>query len=67
MVFAFTPPAVLELGNAGGFDLDCRIAAISVTTSSRGAQINSFGMAAQSPVLAKVRPNGIDDAPQISH
>jgi len=64
MVFAFTPPAVLELGNAGGFDLELQDRGNLGHDQLIAARNQLLGMAAQSPVLAKVRPNGIDDAPQ---
>src|SRR5258707_909318 len=64
MVFAFTPPAVLELGNAGGFDLELQDRGNLGHDQLLAARNQLLGMAAQSPVLAKVRPNGIDDAPQ---
>src|SRR6267154_148464 len=64
MVFAFTPPAVLELGNVGGFDLELQDRGNLGHDQLIAARNQLLGMAAQSPVLAKVRPNGIDDAPQ---
>ncbi|TWH64208.1 multidrug efflux pump [Azomonas agilis] len=64
MVFAFAPPAVMELGNASGFNLfleDRTGLGHEVLMQAR----NQFlGLAAQSPVLTAVRPNGLNDEPQ---
>ncbi|MGB8842666.1 MAG: efflux RND transporter permease subunit, partial [Aliidongia sp.] len=62
--FAFAPPAVLELGNATGFDfelLDTTNQGHAALVAARGQLL---GMAAQDPRLTGVRPNGIDDEPQ---
>src|SRR2546427_138781 len=64
MVFAFTPPAVLELGNAGGFDLELQDRGNLGHDQLIAARNQLLSMAAESSVLAKVRPNGLDDAPQ---
>jgi multidrug efflux pump len=63
-IFVFSPPAVLELGNASGFDLEL------VDQNNLGhekllAARNKFlALAAADPKLAQVRPNGLDDTPQ---
>ncbi len=65
MVFALVPPAVQELGNATGFDVQL------VDTGGIGheklvqARNMMLGMAAQDPRLAQVRPLSLDDAPQL--
>jgi hydrophobe/amphiphile efflux-1 (HAE1) family protein len=63
-VFAFAPPAVLELGNATGFDLELK----DVTNQGHAALLNArnmlLGMAAKDPLLSQVRPNGLNDEPQ---
>jgi len=64
MVFAFAPPAMPELGTSGGF--------VFYLTDNSGlghetltAARNQFlGSAMQNPLLANVRPNGQEDAPQ---
>ena len=61
MVFAFTPPAVLELGNASGFDLELQDRGNLGHEKLIEARNQLLGMAAQSRMLAKVRPNGLDD------
>lgn len=63
MVFAFTPPAVLELGNARGFDLQLQDRGNLGHDKLIEARNQLLSMAAQNPALAKVRANGLDDAP----
>ncbi|HEY9109842.1 MAG TPA: efflux RND transporter permease subunit, partial [Roseateles sp.] len=64
-VFAFAPPAVLELGNASGFDVYLQDQG-GVGREALVAARNQFlGMAAKDPTLMAVRPNGLEDAPQL--
>lgn len=64
MAFAFAPPAVFELGNASGFDFQL-IDEVGVGHEKlMEARNQLLGMAAKSPVLAAVRPNGLNDEPQ---
>jgi multidrug efflux pump len=66
MAFAFVPPAVLELGNATGFDLEL-VDRGNVGHDALMAARNQFlGMAMKQPEFAphSVRPNGLDDEPQ---
>ncbi len=62
--FVFAPPAVMELGNASGFDFMLQDRAGVGHEKLLAARNQLLGEAAQSPVLARVRPNGIEDAPQ---
>ena len=64
MVFAFAPPAVLELGNASGFDVFLQDRAGVGHEQLMAARNQFLGMAAQSKILAGVRPNGLNDEPQ---
>jgi multidrug efflux pump len=64
MVFAFVPPAVLELGNATGFDFELKDIAGNGHAALLQARNMLLGMAAQDPLLAGVRPNGLNDEPQ---
>ncbi|MFA9219485.1 MAG: efflux RND transporter permease subunit, partial [Sphingomonadaceae bacterium] len=64
MVFAFAPPAVLELGNASGFDLQLQDQGGVGHEALMAARNQLLGMAAQSKLLMAVRPNGQDDTPQ---
>ncbi|MAY08401.1 MAG: hydrophobe/amphiphile efflux-1 family RND transporter [Pseudomonadales bacterium] len=64
MVFAFAPPAVMELGTASGFNVYLQDNAGAGHDVLMQARNQLLGMASQSPVLANVRPNGQDDQPQ---
>jgi multidrug efflux pump len=64
MVFAFAPPAVLELGNASGFDLMLQDTGGVGHAALTAARNQMLGMAAQSKVIVGVRPNGQEDTPQ---
>ncbi|MBY0239836.1 MAG: efflux RND transporter permease subunit [Burkholderiaceae bacterium] len=64
MVFAFTPPAVLELGNAGGWDLQLQDQGGVGHERLMAARNQLLGMASKSPLLMGVRPNGQEDTPQ---
>ncbi|AZD28085.1 efflux RND transporter permease subunit EmhB [Pseudomonas chlororaphis] len=64
MVFAFAPPAVLELGNATGFDVFLQDRAGIGHEKLMEARNQFLGMAAQSKILSQVRPNGLNDEPQ---
>ena len=63
-VFAFTPPAVTELGNATGFDLQLQDQASLGHQALMAARNQLLGMAAQNPALIAVRPNGLEDTPE---
>jgi len=63
-IFTFQPPAVLELGNATGFDLELEDRGQLGHEKLLAARNQLLGMAEQSPILAAVRPNGLEDAPQ---
>lgn len=63
-VFAFYPPAVIELGNASGFDLQLLDRGGLGHEALTNARNQLLGMAAQNPALAGVRPNGLADVPQ---
>ncbi|WP_284945478.1 efflux RND transporter permease subunit [Acidisoma cladoniae] len=64
MVFAFAPPAVLELGNATGFDFELMDNGSAGHDALMNARNMLLGMAAQDPRLVGVRPNGLNDEPQ---
>jgi len=64
MVFAFAPPAVLELGNASGFDLQLQDIGGVGHEALIAARNQLLGMAAKNPLLMGVRPNGQDDTPE---
>jgi len=64
LIFAFQPPAVLELGNASGFDMELLDKANLGHDKLLAARNQLLGMAAKDPRVAAVRPNGIEDASQ---
>ncbi|PWU30391.1 hydrophobe/amphiphile efflux-1 family RND transporter [Pseudomonas sp. RW407] len=64
MVFAFAPPAVLELGNAVGFDIYLQDQAGVGHEALMQARNKFLQLASQNPVLQRVRPNGLNDEPQ---
>jgi multidrug efflux pump len=64
MVFAFVPPAVIELGNANGFDFQLQDQGGVGHAALIQARNQLLGMASQNPLLVAVRPNGMDDTPQ---
>ena len=64
MAFAFAPPAVQELGNSAGFDFYLKDNAGLGHEALTAARNQFLQEAAQSKLLANVRPNGQDDTPQ---
>jgi hydrophobe/amphiphile efflux-1 (HAE1) family protein len=64
MVFAFAPPAITELGNATGFNFQLLDRGGLGHEALMGARSQLLGLAAQSPVLTGVRPNGQNDEAQ---
>ncbi|WP_427978018.1 efflux RND transporter permease subunit [Agarivorans sp.] len=63
LVFAFVPPAVIELGTANGFDLYLQDRNGQGHDKLIEARNKLLGLAAQNPNLVGVRPNGQEDAP----
>jgi len=64
-VFAFAPPAVPELGIAGGFNFYLKDNAGRGHVALTQARNQFLGMAAKDKLLANVRPNGQEDTPQL--
>jgi len=65
MVFAFNLPAIIELGNATGFDFELIDQGNLGHEKLTQARNQLFGMIAQHPdTLVGVRPNGLEDTPQ---
>jgi multidrug efflux pump len=62
-VFAFAPPAVIELGTSNGFDFYLQDKSGQGHQKLIDARNQLLGMAAQNPSLTGVRPNGQEDAP----
>jgi len=64
-VFVLVPPAVRELGNSSGFDLELEDRGGIGHDRLTAARNQLLSMAKADPVLAGVRPNGQDDTPQL--
>ncbi len=63
-VFAFPPPAVMELGRAGGFDFELQDRSGVGHEALMAARNQLLGMAAKDPRLTRVRPSGLEDVSQ---
>jgi len=64
-IFALSPPAIPELGTATGFTFRLQDRGGNGHNALVAARNQMLGMAAQSKVLAGVRPDGLEDAPQL--
>ena len=64
-IFALSPPAIPELGTATGFTFRLQDRGSNGHAALLAARNQMLGMAAQSKVLAGVRPDGLEDAPQL--
>jgi len=64
MAFAFAPPAVIELGQAKGFDFQLLDRGGLGHAELMAGRNQLLGMASQDPALTKVRPNGLEDVPE---
>jgi multidrug efflux pump len=64
LAFAFSPPAVVELGQANGFDFQLQDRGGLGHDRLMEARNQLLGMAMKKPKLIAVRPNGQDDSPQ---
>jgi hydrophobe/amphiphile efflux-1 (HAE1) family protein len=65
MVFAFTPPAVSELGTATGFEVQLQDRAGHGHDALMAARNQLLGLASQHPALTRVRPSGQEDTTQL--
>lgn len=63
-IFALTPPALPALGQVSGFNLYLKDEAQLGREALMNARNMLLGQAAQSSLLANVRPNGREDGPQ---
>ncbi len=64
MVFVFPPPAVMELGQAKGFDFQLQDRGGLGHEKLMEIRNQLLGMAAQDPRIIRVRPNGMEDVPE---
>jgi hydrophobe/amphiphile efflux-1 (HAE1) family protein len=63
-VVAFPPPAVLELGNATGFDFELEDLGNVGHEALMKARDQLVRIAQQDPAIGSLRPNGLSDEPQ---
>jgi hydrophobe/amphiphile efflux-1 (HAE1) family protein len=63
-VFVFTPPAVTELGNANGFELQLQDRGGVGHDALIAARNQLLELSRRDPRLAKVRPSGLEDTPE---
>ncbi|WP_068114293.1 efflux RND transporter permease subunit [Tropicimonas marinistellae] len=64
MVFPIVPPSVIELGNVSGFDFYLQAQGGQTHEQILTARNQLLGMATQSPLIASIRPSGLEDAAQ---
>jgi len=64
-IFPLSPPPIPELGTASGFSFRLQDRAGNGHEALLAARNQMLGMAAQSKALAQVRPDGLEDAPQL--
>ena len=65
MVFALVPPAVQELGQSSGFDVEMEDRGNLGHDGLMAARNQFLQLAAKDPLLQGVRPNGLDDTAQL--
>lgn len=64
-IFPLAPPPIPELGNATGFTFRLQDRGGQGHAALIGARNQLLGMASKSKVLTQVRPDGLEDAPQL--
>ncbi len=64
-IFPLSPPPIPELGSASGFSFRLQDRAGQGFDALLAARNQLLGLVAQSPVLAQVRPDGLEPAPQL--
>jgi multidrug efflux pump len=64
-IFPLSPPPIPELGTASGFTFRLQDRGGNGHEALLAARNQLLGMAAQSKVLTQVRPDGLEDAPQL--
>ncbi|MBG6070596.1 MULTISPECIES: efflux RND transporter permease subunit [unclassified Polaromonas] len=64
-VFPLSPPPIPELGSASGFTFRLQDRSGAGGAALLAARNQLLGMAGKNPVLAQVRPDGLEDAPQL--
>jgi len=64
-IFVLSPPPIPELGNSTGFAFRLQDRGSNGHDALVNARNQLLGMAMKSPVLTGVRPDGLEDAPQL--
>ncbi|MGE0498397.1 MAG: efflux RND transporter permease subunit [Ramlibacter sp.] len=64
-IFALSPPAIPELGTASGFNFRLQDRGGNGHAALLAARNQLLGAASKSKILAGVRPDGLEDAPQL--
>jgi multidrug efflux pump len=64
-IFPLSPPAIRELGRSNGFALRLQDRSGAGRTALLAARNQLLGLAAKSPLLTAVRPDGLEDAAQL--
>ena len=64
-IFPLSPPPIPELGTASGFTFRLQDRAGKGHDALVAARNQLLGLAAKSPVLTQIRPDGLEDAPQL--
>ncbi len=64
-IFPLSPPPIPELGSSSGFSFRLQDRAGLGHDALLAARNQLLGMAAQSKVITQVRPDGLEDAPQL--
>ena len=64
-IYPLSPPPIPELGNASGFSFRLQDRSGQGHQALLNARNQLLGMASQSKVLSQVRPDGLEDAPQL--
>jgi multidrug efflux pump len=65
-IYPLSPPPIPELGNSSGFTFRLQDRAGLGHQALVNARNQMLGMASKSPVLTQVRPDGLEDAPQLT-
>jgi multidrug efflux pump len=64
-IYPLSPPPIPELGNASGFSFRLQDRSGAGHEALINARNQLLGMASQSKILTQVRPDGLEDAPQL--
>jgi multidrug efflux pump len=65
IIFPLNPPPIPELGTASGFNFRLQDRGAAGHDALVAARNQLLGLAARSPLLTQVRPEGLEDAPQL--